>query len=159
MIFCLTVILHSLVKRFALSRTLVVTALFIHTAHLSLQKIHLISVRHTIAWLTIILWSLWHSHLSHQRLCQTYKVTIDSTSFIWMGVYNASLHPLDSVESILIELHYTVHYTGNLVNIRARQAGSDLMGPQGSLAYLFVLTTCDDNFNAVCPRCGWKECW
>lgn len=76
-----------------------------------------------------------------------------------MGVYNASLHPLDSVESILIELHYTVHYTGNLVNIRARQAGSDLMGPQGSLAYLFVLTTCDDNFNAVCPRCGWKECW
>lgn len=73
-----------------------------------------------------------------------------------MGVYNASLHPLDSVESILIELHYTV--LGNLVNIRARRSGSDLMGPQGSLAYLFVLTTCDDSFNAVCPRRAWKEC-
>lgn len=74
-----------------------------------------------------------------------------------MGVWNASLHPLDSVESILIELHYTVF--GNLVNIRAQQAGSNLMWPQGSLEYLFVLTTCDDNFNAVCPSCAWKECW
>jgi len=79
-------------------------------------------------------------------------VNIDSTSFIWMGVYNASLHPLESVEeSILIELYYTV--LGNLVNIRARQPGLDLMGP-----HIFVLTTCDDNLNVVYPHRAWKEC-
>ncbi len=88
----------------------------------------------------------------HITLCQTYKVIIDSTSFNWMGVCNASLHPLESVESVLIEL-YTV-----LVNFSVWHLGSDLNGPQGSLAYLSVLTSFADNFYTLCLRRTWKEC-
>lgn len=69
---------------------------------------HLISVRHGLTRLTITLWRLWHAHLSHHALCQTYKVITDSTSFIWMGVCNASLHPLEIVKSVLFELMYLV---------------------------------------------------
>lgn len=97
-------------------------ALFIHTTHHSLSNTLRLGASRSCLTGHQSLKSVTPAYLSHHtRSDPTRSPLIHTLWSIWMSAYNASLHTLEWVQPVLIELHYSV--LGNLVNIRVHKLG------------------------------------